>query len=185
MPHRHDLAVIVSAHDGYPRWLSSGADFIEVDIRRDRRGAIILAHDEPPPDVDCARLDDALTDFDGSIGLHLDLKERGFEVELLDMVLKRVPADNVVVTPDFEESARAIKQHSPEVRVSPIDFVALEQRFARNDRLDYYAERRLPVWLWTVDDKRLMQRFVNDPRIEAIITNRPDLALRLIRKARS
>jgi len=113
----------------------------------------------------------------GRIGLHLDLKETGFEVELVTRALERFPANKVVVTPDFEESARLIKQNFPDVRVSPIDFVTHDQQYPLRD------EGR-PIWVWTVDDPNLMRRLNNDPRVECLITNRPDLALRL-RTARS
>lgn len=174
--------MIVSAHDGYPRWVAGSADFIEVDVRRDEHsGAIILAHDPPRPGADYPRLDDALEAVDGRIGLHLDLKEAGFEVELVTRALEQLEPAGLVVTPDFEESARIIKRQFPSVRVSPLDFVTLDQQYATEERLRSY---RLPVWVWTVDDKKLMKRFLADPRIECIITNRPDLALKL-RKERS
>ena len=169
--------MIVSAHDGYPRLLDSGADFIEVDIRRDASNAIILAHDEPRPNETYPTLDDVLNDI-GRNGLHLDLKEAGFEIELMTRVLHAIPANRVVVTPDFDESVRTIKQQFREVRVSPIDFVAVDR-----DRLDGFNGTK-PIWVWTVDDKRSMKRYMKDARIEAIITNRPDLALKL-RRARS
>jgi glycerophosphoryl diester phosphodiesterase len=171
--------VIVSAHDGYPRLLSSGADFIEIDVRRDAAGAIILAHDEPRPGRRYPTLDEVLAQIDGRSGLHLDLKEAGFEPELMAKVLARLPPYKVVATPDFSESVRAIKERFPEVRVSPVDFVAVD-----HDKLADYSSPGLPIWVWTVDDKRSMKRFMQDARIEGIITNRPDLALKL-RKARS
>jgi glycerophosphoryl diester phosphodiesterase len=179
MPHRHDLAVIVSAHDGYPRWMRSGADFIEVDIRRDAGGEIILAHDEPRPGDLYPTLDQVLAEIDRQSGLHLDLKEAGFEIELFARVLARLPPHKVVATPDFDESVRVIKERFPGVRVSPVDFVAVD-----HDKLGDYSDPRLPIWVWTVDDKRSMKRYLKDPRIEGIITNRPDLALKL-RRARS
>jgi glycerophosphoryl diester phosphodiesterase len=162
--------VIVSAHDGYPRLLRSGADYIEVDVRRTADGVIVLAHDEPRRGRRYPTYDELLAALPEGVGLHLDLKEKGFERELVE----RAPA-SVVVTPDFQESAEAIKRHFPHVRVSPIDFVTLDQAKADERRLD----AGLPVWIWTVDDERLMRRFMLDPRVEAIITNRPDLALRL------
>jgi glycerophosphoryl diester phosphodiesterase len=171
--------VIVSAHDGYPRFLHTGVDFVEIDIRRDAGGEIILAHDEPRPGNRYPTLDQVLAEIDGRTGLHLDLKESGFETALLRLVLARLPPDKVVVTPDFAESARAIKAGFPGVRVSPIDFVAVD-----HDKLDDRSGPRLPIWVWTVDEKRSMKRYMKDARVEAIITNRPDLALKL-RKARS
>jgi glycerophosphoryl diester phosphodiesterase len=162
--------VIVSAHDGYPRHLHSGADYIEVDIRRTRDGVIVLAHDEPVPGRRYPTYDELLGALPTGVGLHLDLKEKGFEHELMEKAPKVV-----VVTPDFSESAETIKSHFPRVRVSPIDFVTLDQARANEKTL----AAGLPVWLWTVDDRRLMQRFMRDPRVEAIITNRPGLALKL------
>lgn len=171
--------MIVSAHDGYPRLLHSGADFVEIDVRRGAGGGIVLAHDEVRPGDRYPTLDQVLAEIDGQTGLHLDLKESGFETELLATVLARLPADRIVVTPDFDQSVRSIKGRFPEVRVSPIDFVAVD-----HDKLSGYSGTRLPIWVWTVDDKRSMRRYMKDARIEGIITNRPELALKL-RKARS
>jgi len=167
--------VIVSAHDGYPRHLNSGADFIEVDIRRDADGVIVLAHDELEAGRRYPTFDELLRALPDGVGLHLDLKEKGFELELMS----RAP-ERVVVTPDFVESVEVIKRHHPRVRVSPLDFVALDQAKANEQTLNVAK----PVWIWTVDDERLMKRFMKDKKVEAIITNRPDLALRL-RSARS
>ena len=168
--------MIVSAHDGYPRLLSSGADFIEVDVRRDSRGEIVLAHDALRPGRRYPTYGELLAKLPAGVGLHLDLKEKGFELELM----ARAPA-KVVVTPDFAESSELIKRHFPNVHVSPIDFVTLDQRYATDDNLRRQAK---PVWVWTVDDSVQLQRLMKNPRVEAIITNRPDLALGL-RRARS
>jgi glycerophosphoryl diester phosphodiesterase len=105
--------VIVSAHNGYPRHLDSGADFIELDIRRTSEGVIVLAHDPIKSGIRYITFDEVLAQTPANVGLHLDLKERGFEVELL----KRALTHPVVVTPDFRESAHEIKQAYPHVRV--------------------------------------------------------------------
>ena len=164
--------MIVSAHDGYPRHLSSGADFVEVDIRRTPEGVIVLAHDPLEPGRRYPTFDELLRALPDGVGLHVDLKEKGFELELMS----KAP-EKVVVTPDFRESAEIIKRHHAHVRVSPIDFVTLDQAQANERSLN----QGKPIWVWTVDDRRLMERFMRDPRIEAIITNRPDLAIKLRR----
>lgn len=170
--------MLISAHAGYPRWLRSGADFIEVDVRRDHDGVIVDSHAEPKAGERPATLDEIIAAAAGRIGLHLDLKEPGFEVELLGRILERFAANKVVATPDFESSARIIKQRFPEVRVSPVDFVTHDQQ----NPIDYYDGK--PIWIWTVDDKTRIEQLLDDPRIECIITNRPDVALKL-RKARA
>lgn len=168
--------MLIVAHTGYPALLDSGADFIEIDVRR-HNGVIIDAHDEPKPGAGHATLDEIVEAISRrGLGLHLDLKESGYETELVSRALDRLPADRVVATPDFEESVRVIKQKFPRVRVSPIDFIALDQRDATPQRLDRAA---VPVWVWTVDQVRLMRRFIGEPRVEALITNRPDRAIKL------
>jgi glycerophosphoryl diester phosphodiesterase len=169
--------VIVSAHNGYPRWLNSGADFIEIDIRRTRRQVVVVAHDPLRWWRRYVRFDEVLERVPKATGLHLDLKEAGYERELVSRVLEKWPAEKVVVTPEVMDSATAIKASFPQVRVSPIDFLTLDKRLA-------VAEGTKPVWVWTVDDEREMEKFFNDQRVEALITNRPDRALRL-RTARS
>lgn len=169
--------MLISAHAGFPRWLDSGADFVELDIRRDERGVIIDAHDPPKAGEVHATYDEILERAAGRIGLHLDLKEAGFELELVARALECFPPHKIVVTPDFESSARTIKEHFPHVRVSPIDFVTLDQK----NPVVYTGK---PVWVWTVDDPRRMARLMDDTAVECIITNRPDLALAL-RSARS
>ena len=175
--------LIVSAHQGYPRWLDSGADFIEVDVRRNSDGVFIVSHDVPDPGADLVTLDQVIEAANGRIGLHLDLKETGYEVELL----QRRDLEKLVVTTEEIESIRRIKQNFPQVRCglttrrverSEADFIALDQQYVTTER---YA---MPIWVWTVDDMNQMERFINDERIVGLITNRPDLALRL-RSARS
>jgi len=168
--------LIVSAHDGYPHHVNSGADFIEVDVRRTRQGVVVLAHDALRWWRRYVRFDEVLNRVPPTVGLHLDLKEAGYERELLGRVLAGRPPRNVVVTPEVESSARAIKSSFPDVRVSPIDFVTLDQRYATDEAL---AAAARPVWVWTVDEDRQMRRFIDDGRVAAIVTNRPDRALEL------
>ncbi len=73
----------------------------------------------------------------------------------------------------------------PRLKRSHADFVAMHQQLARVRLLDYTATRRLPAWVWTVDDEVEMTRFLADPRVTTLITNRPDVALRLRASAAS
>ena len=167
--------MIVSAHDGYPRWVDSGADFIEIDIRRDPRNKIVLAHDPVRWWKRYVTLDELLHRVDAKVGLHIDLKEAGFELEVVHKALSGRGPEKVVVTPDFETSARTIKAAYGDVRVSPLDFVTVDLRYATEEALATAAK---PVWVWTVDDPNRMEWLMNRG-VECLITNRPDLALEL------
>lgn len=59
------------------------------------------------------------------------------------------------------------------------DFVAAHEQLARVRLLAYCARRRMPAWVWTVNDEAEIGRLVRDPRVSVLITDRPDIALRL------
>ena len=176
--------MIVSAHNGYPHWLNSGADFMEVDIRRTPQEVLVLAHDVLQPNRKYVELDVVLDAACGKIGLQLDLKEEGYEVALMNRVLEKCAPEKVVVTTDKAEALRKIKAAFPKVRtgltrrhVEPTDadFIALDQTYMTDQALNF----GVPIWLWTVDDARVMERIFKDARVAGLITNRPDRALRL------
>lgn len=64
------------------------------------------------------------------------------------------------------------------LRRSHADFAAAHQRLAGLRVLDYCARAHMPAWVWTVDDAVSIARFMHDPRVAVLITNRPDIALR-------
>jgi glycerophosphoryl diester phosphodiesterase len=64
------------------------------------------------------------------------------------------------------------------LRRSRADFVAAHQQLARLRLLNYGRSKQLPVWVWTVDETKEIERFMGDPRVTALVTNRPDVALR-------
>jgi glycerophosphoryl diester phosphodiesterase len=181
--------VLVSAHDGYPRWTASAADFLEIDLRRARDGTIVLSHDELQPGAVHVTLAEALR---SARPLHLDLKEPGYEVAVIRLALQTHRADQLVVTTAIDDSVRAVKDHFPEVRAGltlgerlssttlqriegcRADFIAVDEQFVR-----WFEPAPRPVWVWTVDDERKLRHYMKDDRIEAVISNRPDLALRI------
>ena len=181
--------MLISAHDGYPRWAGAGADFLEIDVRQASNGAFILSHHEPAEDEAVPGLEDALGT---GCPLQLDLKEAGFEREVIRHVLRRLPAEKLAVTTGMDGSIKTVKESFPDVRAGltlaedltgstwrriedcHADFVALDHRYAAS-----YARQPVHVWLWTVDDELLLERYLEEGWPEAIITNRPDLALRL------
>lgn len=183
--------MLISAHDGFPRWVGAGADFLEVDVRRAADGRFILSHDEPAPGATPPSLDQAIS---SGCALQLDLKEDGHEEELIQHVLRQVSAQTIAVTTGADDSIKAVKEAFPQVRCGltlaeapeestwrriercHADFVAVDHRYARG-----WASSGMAVWLWTVDDARRLKRYISEGWPEAIITNRPDLARRLMK----
>ncbi|HXC78015.1 MAG TPA: glycerophosphodiester phosphodiesterase [Candidatus Acidoferrum sp.] len=65
----------------------------------------------------------------------------------------------------------------PRLKRSNADFVAAHQQLARLRLIRYSQRKRLPVWVWTVDETQEIERFMRDPRVATLVTNRPDVAL--------
>lgn len=204
-----------------------GVDYIELDVRKTKDRVAIVCHDDrtasgrPVCDFDFADLKaelgpEALTFEEildlaaGRTGLHVDLKEPGYEDEVVDALRARQPIERFVITSE-DAVVKVIKQRHPGVRVGlsigdelkgappwkrlrvrlgeafpgrridacGADFVAVHWQLADFNVLRHCARRHLPAWVWTVDEERDLARFVADPRVTAVITNRPQLALRL------
>jgi glycerophosphoryl diester phosphodiesterase len=58
------------------------------------------------------------------------------------------------------------------------DFVSVEHRMATDEFIDAAHARGMPVLAWTIDDTARMAELVQDG-VDGIVTDRPDLALKL------
>ncbi|HWB37215.1 MAG TPA: glycerophosphodiester phosphodiesterase, partial [Rugosimonospora sp.] len=64
------------------------------------------------------------------------------------------------------------------VRACGADGVAMHHGLARAGALRTVARAGVPAMIWTVNDARLIRRFLYDPRVAVLVTNYPGLALR-------
>jgi glycerophosphoryl diester phosphodiesterase len=234
------VSPLISAHAGscgigglpaaerYDRAVELGVDYVELDVRRTADGVYVNYHDDVTPSgrhttsMSCAELkaelgselltlDELLDVVSGRAGLHVDLKEGGYEAQIVSTLLTRVADARFVVTTGDVEAIRTIKERFPAVRAgltlgtdmynvqawvtlmerlselfpgprlrrSRADFVAAHSQLARIRLLRYCARRRMAVWVWTVDEEAEIARFMSDSRVTTLITNRPDIAVRL------
>jgi len=217
----------VSAADRYRHAIALGVDYVEFDVRRTKDGVTVIFHDDRTASgrdvrglayadmagevgLEALTLDELLDIAAGRVGLHLDLKEPGYEAEIVRTLLDRCRVDEFVITSGVDE-IRTIKEAFPQVRGglsmgddlnrvaswlkvrervreflprrfierSRADFIAVHQDVAAFSALGYCVRNHIPAWVWTVDDERSIARFIADPRVAVLITNRPDIALRL------
>jgi glycerophosphoryl diester phosphodiesterase len=141
-------------------------------------------------------LEEVLELVAGRIGVDVELKEDGYVEQATAIVKRRLTPDQYVVTSFRDSVLRAVKRTAPGVRtgllLSPhrqighlarrvaateVDFVAPHARLARAGVLSWAATRELPTWVWTVNDRRGLRLLGADPRVAAVITDRPDRAL--------
>ena len=64
------------------------------------------------------------------------------------------------------------------VRGSPADLVAMSYRYARPAVLDRCVADGRRIMVWTVNDDRRLDRFLTDPRVSVLVTDRPGYAVR-------
>ena len=210
--------------EAFERAVRCGADYAELDVRRTGDGVLVVHHD---PDVNgkpigsstfrilqssalarsylLATLEDVLYLCRGKLQLDIELKEEGYEEEVLRSVRNVLANREFVVTSFSELSLRRIKLHFSDVRcglllgrANPrnrfltrcrelfpvrralsigVDFVAPHQSLLRFHFSKRLRSKGIPLWVWTVDDPSLIQKLLRDMSVEAIITNAPDVAL--------
>ncbi|MFG2005893.1 glycerophosphodiester phosphodiesterase [Spirillospora sp. NPDC048911] len=126
--HRRDEAGLTGLHEA----VASGAEYVEIDVRRTGDGELVVHHD---PDVGGQRL--SRLPYERLAGLagrpvprvaeaveiiaaggakgHLDLKERGCEAEMVELALAAFAPDDFVVTTKDAHAIAMIKKAYPQV----------------------------------------------------------------------
>jgi glycerophosphoryl diester phosphodiesterase len=233
------MTVAVSAHKGgsedappatweaYSASLSTGAEYVEFDIRRTRDGDLVVFHDEQVAKRPVSDLtyDELCTAAGHRVPLvrevmkliagraigHLDLKESGDEDEVIKLALDLLGPGNFVATTLVDASIHRIKESHPEVttalsvgrdlrevtrvmrlpararelypiarmRACGADWLAVHRRLARLNVLRLCGRFGVPAMVWTVNGEPQMRRFLADPRVAVLITDRPRHALSL------
>jgi glycerophosphoryl diester phosphodiesterase len=242
---RGDHIVFISAHRGhcgtpglpiaesYQRAIDLNVDYVEFDVRRTKDGTYVIWHDEDTPSKrricdlpyeeyrselgdQALTVPELLMMAQGRVGLHLDLKETGYEDDIVGLALRSLTTNELVITSLEDESVRVIKERFPandfpllkvglslgrdlkgvgvfkqlRVRLSELfpgrrllsshaDFLAVHYLLATISVLRYCARKHIPAWVWTVDNEHGMMRFLHDPRVTTLITNKPEVAMSL------
>lgn len=214
--------------EAYQDALSTGAEYVEFDIRRTVDGELVVYHDarasnggpllaelrhdelcslagyEVPLVAEVMRL------VSGKMIGHLDLKEIGNESEIVELALDILGIDGFVVTSLEDVSIASVKKTFPQVKAAlslgrdrreviprqllavrrseffPLrriracnaDGVALNHQLAPSV-LRLCARHHLFAMVWTVNDDNLLRRFLDDRRVDVLVTDFPRRALGL------
>ncbi len=210
--------------------MAFGADMIEFDVRRTKDNVYIVHHDDsiqgkPIQELTHEKVskmarkerfvlpevEDVLKWARGRIKLDVELKEEGYEKEIVELLLKYIKKDQFIITSFSDSSLKAIKENDPDIKVGlllgksraalwtriseffPVkrykkakaDFLVAHWRLLRAGFLERAQRSRQPVIVWTVNDEKMMERLFHDRRVCAIITDKPDLAVALEEKCRT
>ncbi|MDT9695439.1 glycerophosphodiester phosphodiesterase family protein [Streptomyces sp. P17] len=215
--------------EAYEDALLSGAEYVEFDIRRTADGVLVVYHDAradhtgpPLSTITHAELsertgyavpvvDEVMELIAGRLAGHLDLKEVGYEREVIDRAVALLGEDGFVATTLEDRSVAAISRAFPgartalslgrnrdeigwarlpgtrlsellpmrRVRACGAGGVAVHQQLARASVLREATRHGLFSMVWTVNDDTLMRTFLDHPRVDVLITDRPRRAVAL------
>ncbi len=140
-------------------------------------------------------LEDVLRAAAGRIIVDVELKERGYVSEAMAAVTRHLEPEQYVLTSFREEVLAQVRRCAPaartgllvaprrildldgRMRAAAADFLAPHLSLARRGALTWAAKRGLDNWVWTVNDRRALHELTTDPRVAAVITDRPERAL--------
>jgi len=213
--------------ESFERAIALGADMIEFDVRRTKDKVLIAYHDEsiqgkPVRELtfeaisqiagnqgfDIPTVEEVLTFTRGKIKLDVELKEEGYEKEMVELISRYFKEDQFVITSFNDASLKTIKDNSPQIKVGlllgkfkvslrtrvseffPIkrceearaDFLGAHVKLLRFGFLERAHRKNKPVFVWTVNDERMIEELLHDGRVCAIVTDRADLAVSLRKK---
>jgi glycerophosphoryl diester phosphodiesterase len=188
--------------------VNTGADALEIDVRRGREGTLFLGHDE----AGTLTLRQAFRFLAGypSIRINCDLKnpyleqavyETGLKFGLEDRLIytgtvsvnSSVPVEiwlnieehvqdfyvNLLKDRDFEYEAE--KQMASLCHAHDIPVVNIYEKAASHRLIDLFQKDDISLSVWTVDDEERMQELLKEP-VKNITTRKPMDVIRL-RKA--
>ncbi len=200
---------------------------IEFDVRRTKDNLLIVFHDEriqgkPVNDLAYEEIDqiarsqgfhlptveEVLKWARGRIRLDVELKEKGYERKLAELLIGYLKEDQFVITSFNDYSLKIIKDDYPDIQIGLLlgkseappwsrileffpmrrcrkanaDFLVVHFRLLRFGFLERARTHHKPVFVWTVNDEETIWKLLNDERVAAIVTDRPDLAVSLREK---
>lgn len=207
--------------EAFEKSIQLKADMIEFDVRRAQNNLFVVYHDEcinEKPIKDLAyedickfarlkvpTLDEVLKLTRNRIKLDIELKEEGYEKEVVNFVLKFLKEDDFVITSFNDNSLKTIKEAFPEIRTGLIlgksnpknpfgtwiselfpfkrcqeinvDFLVPHWRLLKLGFLRRARKHKLPVFVWTVNEANLISKFLRDTRIDGIVTDKIEIAV--------
>ena len=215
--------------ESFEKAMVLGADMIEFDVRRTKDNVLIAYHDEmiqghSTKDLtyeaisqlarhqgfDIPTVEEVLKWSRGKIRLDVELKEEGYEKEIVELLFGYFEEDQFVITSFNDASLRVVKERHPDIKtglilgrgippyhiltrlqeffpmkrckMTKVDFLAAHLRLLRVGFLERARRSHHPVFVWTVNDEETIWKLLHDRRVCAIITDQPDLAVSVRKK---
>jgi glycerophosphoryl diester phosphodiesterase len=212
--------------ESFENAIELGADMIEFDVRRTKDHAFVAFHDPfvgkkgihestyqelqgifKPQGLHIPEIHEVFALLKSRIKIDLELKEEGYEDEIVGLLKSYFSEDEFVITSFRDSSLETIKNTYPTVKVglllgrprpdhpirtriselfpmrrcqkAKVDFLAPHFRLLKFGFMARAKRHGKGVYVWTVNDEKMMVRFLRENRVEALITDRPDIAVEM------
>jgi glycerophosphoryl diester phosphodiesterase len=198
--------------EAFQKAIDLRADMIEFDVRRTQDRHYVIHHDlhiagKPlnemtlrevreiarTLDFHVPELEEVLALTRGRIGLDIELKEEGYEREIVRLVSGLLTEADFIVSSFHAGCLARVKQCRAGVRTGLIfndaaalttailegdtDWLLPARNLAAGKLLESMSRSGKKIAVWTVNETKQMRRLLEDDRIEGIITDRTDAAL--------
>jgi glycerophosphoryl diester phosphodiesterase len=211
----------------FDKAISLETDMIEMDVRRTQDNRFIVFHDGClegraisslrfddlrrtglSKGYEIPELDEALQFIGGRVLLDIEMKEEGYEQEIIEIILNRIKTDQFIISSFNDDSIKKVKEinrgiatglilgtEKPEnliaTRLSEIfpffrlkktgaDILVPHWKILRIWEISGFVSLRRNIIVWTVNEENHMRRLMKKG-ITGITTDSTDLALRIKR----
>lgn len=215
--------------EAFEKAIEVGAPMMEFDVRKTKDQQLVCFHD---PEINGKRISgltykeivqysrqrgftpplvkNVLQFSRDKIQLDIELKERGYETQVVDLVREHLEYSEFIIKSFHDSTVRTIKEYDPNIHVGLLlgksafnfgitrilelfpeyrirntraDFVSPNYRllhFCFLERMHVLGKNAL---VWTVNEKNRMKHLLNKG-VDGLITDRPDIALELLTHCR-
>lgn len=217
------LVQFENSFESFQKAVEVGSDIIETDIRKTKDNYIIINHDptingllikdHTYEELDkvsleigfhLLTLDEALSIFKNKITFDIELKEVGYEQEILDIIFKHLNKDQFFLRSFHDQAILNVKNICPEVycyllvgrgnitfkeRLTEIfphrrmkkckaDGISPLYKIMKFGFIKRMHFRNILVSTWTVNSEELMKKLIKKG-VDNIVTNYPDICLKV------
>ncbi len=191
-----------------------GVDAVELDVRRTKDGKVVVIHDAKVDKTTNGKgsvseltlneikqlvtekgekvptLEEALDFLDRKVKILMELKETGFEEEVLRQIRERGLEKNVVIVSFLEDALRKIREMDEEVETGLIyvrhknpakaaldlraSYLLPLYRFTHTANVRKAHENGLKVIVWTINNPEEVPQYVKKG-VDGIASDRPDI----------
>ena len=212
--------------ESFAKAVEVGAEMIEFDLRKTHDNKIVVHHDAHIGDLNLKEksykeinsqankngfniplFSEIVTTFKNKIKFDIELKETGYEEEIIKIVQNQLKYDQYIIKSFITKSIKKIKIIDPRIKTALLvgenkesiisifcdlfpeikllntkaDFISPNYRlltFGFAVRMKLLGRKML---VWTVDNPKTIKKILTK-NIYGIITNRPDIAIKILEK---